>query len=83
LREDKPGRNLRQGEQASVLTTPNVFEQGVAHVSSVIASHRGRANARPDDRLREAIRNFSAATVWIASSHQRKLLRNFVASSSQ
>jgi len=33
----------------------------------VIAGQRVR-EARPDDRLREAIQTVSAATVWIASS---------------
>jgi hypothetical protein len=34
----------------------------------VIASQRVRANARPDDRLREAIQIASAGGFWIASS---------------
>jgi len=38
-----------------------------ASVSSVIASQRVRADARPDDRLREAIQSLSGTRFWIAS----------------
>ena len=36
-------------------------------LSFVIASQRVRANARPDDRLREAIQTVSEEGFWIAS----------------
>ena len=37
----------------------------------------GPREARPDDRLREAIQNPSMERLWIASSHQRKIASQF------